>query len=137
VDALIAIRPLAAIGASTAGTLLVGAAALASAVISILVWRSTRKASTDANSLQGEANRIARRQSDLDIMEATIENLRIDLAAAQEETTKLRADLAAARDETRRLANESTAALANVSILSEHIREHIPDKPFPRLRKVS
>jgi septal ring factor EnvC (AmiA/AmiB activator) len=117
-------------------TLLIAIAAVVAVVISVMVWRTQRKASTDANTIAGEATRIAQRQLDLDTREATIENLRIDLAAAQEETKKLRDDLASARTETRRLTAETTTALANVSILSDFIRDHAPEVPFPRLRRV-
>jgi septal ring factor EnvC (AmiA/AmiB activator) len=117
-------------------TVLIAFASVAAVVISVMVWRSQRKASTDANTLAGEANRIAQKQSDLEVMEATIENLRQDLAAAKSETAALRTDLAAARSETRKLEAQATTALANCSIMNDFIREHVPDVPFPRLRRV-
>lgn len=117
-------------------TILIAAAAVAAVAVSLMVWRSQRKAATDANTLSSEANRIAGRAADLDVMEATIETLRANLADAQAETTRLRADLASARVETRKLQAETTTALANCSILSDFIRDHAPEVPFPRLRRV-
>lgn len=117
-------------------TLLIAFSSAVAVIVSVMVWRTQRKAGADANTIAGEANRIAQRQSDFEVMDATIENLRIDLKAAQDETKALRADLASARDETRRLTAETTTALANVSILSDFIREHVPEQPFPRLRRV-
>jgi uncharacterized membrane protein len=117
-------------------TFLIAFASVFAVVVSVLVWRSQRKASTDANTIAGEANRIAQRQSDFEVMDATIENLRVDLQKAKDETAQLRADLASARTETRRLTAETTTALANVSILSDFIREHVPEVQFPKLRRV-
>lgn len=119
------------------GTVLLGIAALASAVISFLMWRSTRQGSEDANKIAEEATRISERETDLAIMNSTMGTLRASLQDAQQETDKLREDLGEARKETRALQDEVNTALANVAILSDHIREHVPNEvPFPRLRRV-
>lgn len=119
------------------GTLILACAALASVVVSFLMWRSTRQGNEDANKISEEATRVSERKADLDIMEITIRTLRTNLHDAQQETDHLRDDLKRARKETQTLQEETTIALANVAILSDHIREHVSlDVPFPRLRRV-
>lgn len=114
----------------TIGTILLAIAALASAVISYLMWRSTRQGSKDANTIAAEATRISERQVDLDLLTETSNTLRDNLSDARTEVVHL-------RKEVRSLREETTTALANVAILSEHIREHVPvEIPFPRLRRV-
>lgn len=120
-----------------AATVALAIAALASAFVSYFMWRSTRQGNQDANQIAAEATRISERQTDLDVMEATITTLRGNVEDARTETARLREDLSQARKETQALQEEVTVALANVAILSDHIREHVPrDIPFPRLRPV-
>lgn len=121
----------------TVGALILACAALASVVVTFLMWRSTRQGSEDANKISEEATKISERKADLDVMEMTIRTLRANLKDAQQETTTLRDDLKQARKETQTLKDETTTALANVAILSDHIREHVGSEiPFPRLRRV-
>jgi len=111
------------------GQLLAGAAAVFVAIWGIVTFVSARRGKQDSN-------RITERFNEFQIMEGTIDTLRISLGEAQKETTELRLDLANARLETNKLRDELTSALANVAILSDHIRQHAPDVPFPQLRRV-
>jgi arginine deiminase len=70
-------------------------------------------------------------------MESTISTLRTNLRDAQQEAETLKSDLKHARQEIRNLQAEATTALANVAILSDHVREYVDASiPFPRLRRV-
>lgn len=115
------------------GTLLVGIGTIGTVVVMIFSPRTK-----DANRIAAAAVQQTERQNDLDVMETTITTLRSNLADAQIETNQLRSDLREARTETQKLRNETTTALANVAVLSEHIRRHVPETvPFPHLRTVS
>jgi chromosome segregation ATPase len=115
------------------GTLLVGIGTIAGAIFMFVGPRDRR----DANRIAQAAVDQSERQTDLDVMTETIDTLRANLGDAQDQVTMLRGDLAKARQETRQLRDETTTALANVAVLSDHIRQHVPTGiPFPRLRSV-
>lgn len=115
------------------GTLLVGVGTILAAIL-VFIGPRDRK---DANKIAKAAVEQSERQTDLDIMTETIETLRNNLTDAQAQVVTLRSDLSEARKETRKLQSEATTALANVAVLSDHIRQHVPsDIPFPRLRRV-
>lgn len=119
------------------GTVLLALAAVAAAVISFLMWRSSKQGSQDANKIAEEATKISERKADLDLMETTIHTLRGNLHDAQQDAIHLRSDLNEARKEIRALQDETNIALANVAILSDHIREYVDNSiPFPKLRRV-
>lgn len=111
------------------GQFLAGLAAIFVAVWGVVTFVSARRGKKDTN-------RITERFNEFQIMEGTIDTLRTNLGEAQKETDRLRNDLASARIETGKLRDEINVALANVAILSDHIREHVPpDVPFPLLRR--
>lgn len=117
------------------GTLLVGVGTIATVIIGIIALLN--KDAKAANRIAAAAVDQSTRENDLEVMKETIDTLRVNLAEAQVEATALRADLVEARRETQNLRDETTAALANVSVLTDHIHEHVPSSiPFPRLRRV-
>lgn len=80
---------------------------------------------------------VKERTADVEIFVETIKELRTGLGEARAEATELQGALDHARADMTKLQQELTVALANVAILSDHIREHVDRKvPFPRLRQV-
>lgn len=115
------------------GTVLVGCGTVAAAVLMFIGPRDRK----DANKIAAAAVEQQKRDNDLDVMTETIETLRANLTDAQAQVTSLRSDLAEAREETQALRVEATTALANVAVLSDHIRQHVGHEiPFPALRSV-
>jgi len=113
------------------GFLLSGLAAILGVGIgiatSISAWRGRK-----------DTNRITDRINEFQILEGTVDVLRANLTDAQHEIDGLRVDLADARRDCRKLRDELNIALANVGILSDHIREHVPGSvPWPRLRRMN
>lgn len=118
--------------------ILLGLAAIGGLGLSVVTFVATRRSNRDATAITKAVASVEERHAEFEIMDGTVKTLRQNLVDAQVETNQLRADLTAARRDTRKLQEEVTVALANVAVLSEHIREHVPvDVPFPRLRKVS
>lgn len=83
------------------------------------------------------ANRIAQKNLDLDVLVESANALRKDLESAQAETNDLRTELRKARQETRTMRIELAVAMANVGILSGHIRQYVPPSiPWPKMQEV-
>lgn len=120
------------------GLLLSGLAAVGAVVVAVVTIVVTRRGQKDTNT-------ITERFNEWQIMNDTVDTLRDNLADAQKEADRLRTDVSNARDEVtatrremRKLRDELNVALANVGILSDHIRQHVPESvPWPRLRRVS
>lgn len=112
------------------GAALSAFAVCVSSAVAFLVYRANRADKEETGKREDRA-------LEWNIMEGTIETLRTSLADATTETHQLKQSLAEARRDCGRLRAEINVALANVAVLSDHIRRHVPDDvPFPRLRRM-
>lgn len=103
-----------------------GAAAIG-AVVSLLgtliaVWVSRRS--------EREANEVQEELSEFQILRGTVDSLNTEVA-------RLSKALDSANAKADRLNRELDAAQANVRILSAHVRQYVPEVPFPSLRAMN
>lgn len=107
--------------------LLGGVAGLVGAIGAIVAMLLTRRSDKETNEAADELNEFTILQGVVATLSAEVDRLKANVVAANEEAEK---NLLFAQ----RLHRELEAAQENVRILSAHIRQHLPDVPFPKLR---
>lgn len=103
-------------------TTLLSSGFIAGLVAAIGIWLSRRSSS--------EANRTQARLADFEIISGTVTALR-------GEVDRLEEALDQANDKAAALNRELRAAQRNVQILDAHIRQHIPQVPYPKLVRMN
>lgn len=103
--------------------LIAGVSALVSGLVALAgIWLSRRS--------DREAHQTQEELGEFQILRGTVD-------ALNTEVTRLQGKLKHANESADRLNRELDNAQANVLILSEHVRQYLPEVPFPKLRRMS
>lgn len=104
-------------------TIVASVAACISATAALIGQWLSHRAAKEAQGTQDE-------MAEFQILKGTVETLNT-------EVERLSRSLDTANTKADRLNHELEAAQANVMILSDHIRQYLPEVPFPRLRRMT